>query len=338
MMQIRPMGQLAVKPTAVPSLRVQHAAGQPVRFGATLVQDVPYVIDFSVPISDKSVSVLGEVLQKMAYEKRLTKDSGSIKLLINCPGGSVTEGFKLIGLMRQLEAPVDTVVMGVAASMGAILALTAASPGRRFMDRHAKLMIHQPSITELSGTAEEVANYSQELTKTRNILDSLISQNTGLPMDKVRQMTSKDTFVTPLRALKDGFVDWVIVSSEKGLNRQAIKGLSDAEIDRRDQYNQYDDLPLVKIDPKLSNPRIPQAWGNDGIAAGALPAGKSGNNGPSMRISIGEEIKPREGLITASTVLKPEQAVTRIGATPITRIADAGDASRRYRPRLEIIA
>lgn len=251
---IYPVMPFRSKPIRVVKERqqTQHFLPPALRFGATLLEDYSAVVDFSGSVTEESMNALGRKIQKMVAEKRSKRKKGTIKLLINSPGGNISDGFKLCGIIRQLNFPVDTIVMGEAASMGVAIMLDAATSGRRFMDRYAKLMIHQPSLSDFSGTAAEMINSSKELQQTRDILDSLISRKTGLPLNKVRRMTNKDFYITPLQALKYGFVDWVLMDGKQGLNRDSIQHLSDREIQRRDQLNQYDDLPMFTIDPMSS--------------------------------------------------------------------------------------
>lgn len=132
--------------------------------------------------------------------------------------------------------------------MGAILAVAGAAKGRRFMDRHAQLMIHQPSLEGASGTSSEMVELAQSMTRLRNMMEGVLSQHTQLNVDQIKDMLGKDTYISPLRALKDGFVDWVLLGDNKVIGKDAIKGLSDADIDQRDRYNKYDDLKSVPVE------------------------------------------------------------------------------------------
>lgn len=231
-----------------PNLATNQASGLRFAGNAGLLDDRRYVIDFSAPVTGKTVGEASMVLRVMAAKKRAGGKGGSIKFIINSPGGSVTQGLKLLAVMQHVGVPIDTVVMGQAASMGAILAVAGAAKGRRFMDRHAQLMIHQPSLEGASGTSSEMVELAQSMTRLRNMMEGVLSQHTQLNVDQIKDMLGKDTYISPLRALKDGFVDWVLLGDNKVIGKDAIKGLSDADIDQRDRYNKYDDLKSVPVE------------------------------------------------------------------------------------------
>jgi ATP-dependent Clp protease, protease subunit len=340
MMQIMSLTAGAPRMAAAPKTpATTQVIPSPIRFGRSLLEDPRYVLDFSFPVVEETVAQASVILRKMVLERKMTKDTGSIKLLINSPGGSVTDGFKLLGVIRSLDVPIDTVVMGTAASMGAAMALAAASKGRRFMDRYAKLMIHQPSASKIGGTSEEIADISKHITHTRNIIDGIISQTTGIPIEKIREMTSKDSYIYPLQALKEGFTDYVLIQGDKGLSKDSLKGLTDEQIAHRDQYNIYDDLPQVTFDPMLPKPqgkRMPMGGGDEDEAdvirklLERRGGGPDGQNDSTSKREPTETVRFKEDLIVAA----------RSPKTLHTPVAGAGSITRTqlYRPRFELNA
>ena len=244
-----------IKPSRRQQAPPRGVLKESVRFsgGGGLLDDRRYIVDFSAPVLSKTVAEASMVLRMMAAKKRASGKGGSIKFIINSPGGSVTHGLKLLSVMKNLGVPVDTVVMGQAASMGAILAVAGASKGRRFMDRHSQLMIHQPSLEGASGTTAEMVEVAENMTQLRNLMEGVLSQNTQVGINDIKAMLSKNTYISPLRALKGGFIDWILVGDNQVLGKEAIKGLSDSDIDQRDRYNKYDDLKSVPIEANNSN-------------------------------------------------------------------------------------
>ncbi len=293
--------------------------GKPsVRFGETMMED-PYVLDFTADITDEIVYTATNALLKIAQEKRANQDNGSLKMIINSPGGSITQGYKLSAMLRQMPFPLDLIVMGQASSMAVTLLMTAGKDPRVFIDRYAKLMVHQPWVEKIGGNAEEIANKSREITRARDRIDRLISQKTGLPMAKVREMTSSDCYIYPLQALKLGLVDYVLLQGNQAVSREAVAHMKDAEISRRDEENDYDDLPTVEIDPRFSNPRAQQAQPEQGIDFDrvphyeeALPSGEERQGSSRTSISSGQpyarfHLSGREGLLGPSRRARPEE-------------------------------
>ncbi len=313
----------------------------PLRFGkTTLLQDNPFVIDFSVPVTGKTVNQVCDLLQQMAQAKRKLNDPGSIKLIINSPGGEMMAGYKLLGFMHQLNVPVDTIVMGIAASMASVLMLAGASKGRRFMDRYATLMIHQPSVSGIGGTTQEISEISQHLSKSRDKLDGLLSRCTGLPLEKIQEMTRKDTYISPLRALKDGFTDYVLIKGDKGLDKNAVKNLSDDQIDRRDRFNQYDDLPMITLDPMSSNP----GGGKRSIKKALLPksAGNPGSTTPPAKNVVQKEsgVEKKTQDEAEAMIILPHQPLKIVAQAPngvLNHGPNRADLKPgQHRPKLEI--
>jgi ATP-dependent Clp protease protease subunit len=133
-----------------------------------------------------------------------------INLYINSPGGSVTAGFAIFDTMQYIKPDVSTMCMGLAASMGAFL-LTAGAKGKRFALPNAEIMIHQP-LGGVRGQAEDIRIHAENIMKTRERLNLIISENTGQPIEKVRLDTDRDNFMSAEEAAAYGLVDKVVKS------------------------------------------------------------------------------------------------------------------------------
>ena len=113
-----------------------------------------------------------------------------IQLLINSPGGYVTSGFAIYDTITSLKSPVSTICTGLAASMGSIL-LSVGKKGRRFIQPHARVMIHQPS-GGARGQAANIEIQSREILKTREIGARILAENCGQPFDKIMKDFNRD--------------------------------------------------------------------------------------------------------------------------------------------------
>ncbi len=133
-----------------------------------------------------------------------------ISLYINSPGGSVTAGLAIYDTMRYITAPVTTVCMGRAASMGAFL-LAAGARGMRFALPNSQIMIHQPS-GGFRGQATDIDIHAREVLRLKERLNALLSENTGMEYDAVVKATERDNFLTPEEAKACGIIDRVLVS------------------------------------------------------------------------------------------------------------------------------
>ncbi|MDM8215286.1 ATP-dependent Clp protease proteolytic subunit [Desulfovibrio piger] len=133
-----------------------------------------------------------------------------ISLYINSPGGSVTAGLAIYDTMRYITAPVTTVCMGRAASMGAFL-LAAGEPGMRFALPNSQIMIHQPS-GGFHGQATDIDIHAREVLRLKERLNTILSENTGMSYEDVVKATERDNFLTPEEAKACGIIDRVLVS------------------------------------------------------------------------------------------------------------------------------
>lgn len=137
-----------------------------------------------------------------------------ISLYINSPGGSVTAGLAIFDTMRYIQAPVSTICLGQAASMGAVL-LAAGEKGRRFSLPNSRILIHQPMMGGLSGQATDIDIQAREILKLRETLNTILSEATGQEIDKIQRDTDRDFFMSADDACEYGLIDEVVSPREK---------------------------------------------------------------------------------------------------------------------------
>ena len=134
-----------------------------------------------------------------------------IYFYINSPGGSITDGMAIVDTMNYIKCPVETVCVGLAASMGAVL-LTAGEKGKRFAMPNSEIMIHQPLIGGggLQGQATEIKIHADDIVRTREKLNKFLSERTGKPLDVIEKDTERDNYMTAEEALEYGLIDGIM--------------------------------------------------------------------------------------------------------------------------------
>ncbi|WP_028586893.1 ATP-dependent Clp endopeptidase proteolytic subunit ClpP [Desulfocurvus vexinensis] len=141
-----------------------------------------------------------------------------INLYVNSPGGVVTAGMAIYDTMQYISAPVSTVCIGQASSMGAVL-LAAGEPGMRFALPHARILIHQP-LGGMQGQATDIDIHAREILRMREMLNGILAQHTGKKLKKIAEDTERDYFMGPQEAKDYGIIDKILVS-RKELPEQA---------------------------------------------------------------------------------------------------------------------
>tara|TARA_B100000579_G_C22461677_1_gene679225 strand:+ start:30 stop:683 length:654 start_codon:yes stop_codon:yes gene_type:complete len=131
-----------------------------------------------------------------------------IQIYINSPGGSVTAGLAIYDTMQQISPDIVTICFGVAASMGAFL-LSGGTKGKRLALPNSRIMIHQP-LGGAQGQAVEIEIQAKEILYLKQTLNSLLSEHTGQPLDKIVEDTERDYFLSPNQAVEYGLIDKVI--------------------------------------------------------------------------------------------------------------------------------
>lgn len=133
-----------------------------------------------------------------------------IFLYINSPGGSVTAGLAIYDTMQYIKCDVSTTCIGLAASMGAFL-LAGGAKGKRFALPNSEVMIHQPS-GGARGQATDIEIHAEQIIKTKERLNKILSQNTGKSLENVKADTERDYFMSADEAMEYGIIDKVIAS------------------------------------------------------------------------------------------------------------------------------
>ncbi|MGE0644895.1 MAG: ATP-dependent Clp endopeptidase proteolytic subunit ClpP [Nitrospira sp.] len=136
-----------------------------------------------------------------------------INLYVNSPGGSVTAGLGIYDTMQYVKPPINTICLGQAASMGALL-LTAGTRGKRFALPNARVMIHQP-LGGFQGQATEIDIHAREILKIRERLNEIMAKHTGQPIEKIAHDTERDYFMSGEEAKRYGIIDEVITRPPK---------------------------------------------------------------------------------------------------------------------------
>ncbi len=132
-----------------------------------------------------------------------------IYMYINSPGGHVHSGIAIYDTIQHLRAPVNTICMGMAASMGAFLLATGAK-GKRAALPNARIMIHQPSSGS-QGTAADIEIAAREILHTRSLLNTLFAKHTGQPTEVIERDSDRDRYMSAEEAKAYGIIDQVYV-------------------------------------------------------------------------------------------------------------------------------
>ncbi|KMW73940.1 Clp protease ClpP [Photorhabdus luminescens subsp. luminescens] len=128
-----------------------------------------------------------------------------IFLYINSPGGVITAGMSIYDTMQFIKPDVSTICMGQACSMGAFL-LTAGAKGKRICLPNSRVMIHQP-LGGFQGQATDIEIHAQEILKVKSRMNELMAQHTGKPIEKIKEDTERDRFLSADEAVEYGLVD-----------------------------------------------------------------------------------------------------------------------------------
>ncbi len=131
-----------------------------------------------------------------------------VHLYINSPGGSVTAGMSIYDTMQFIKPDVSTLCIGQAASMGALL-LTGGAAGKRYCLPHSRMMIHQP-LGGFQGQASDFDIHAREILNIREKLNKILAFHTGQPLEKVRQDTDRDNFLSSDDSVTYGLIDKVL--------------------------------------------------------------------------------------------------------------------------------
>lgn len=131
-----------------------------------------------------------------------------ISLYLNSPGGVITSGLAIYDTMQYIRAPVNTICLGQAASMGAFL-LSSGTPGKRYALPNARIMIHQP-LGGAQGQASDIQIQAQEIQRLKNKLNQILADQTGQALEKIALDTDRDRYMTAEEAKEYGLIDEVM--------------------------------------------------------------------------------------------------------------------------------
>lgn len=130
-----------------------------------------------------------------------------ISLYINSPGGSVSAGLAIYDTMNYIKCDVSTICIGMAASMGAFL-LSSGAKGKRYALPNSEIMIHQP-LGGAQGQASDIKIAAEHILRTKQKLNSILSQNSGKPLSIIEKDTDRDNYLTAQQAQEYGLIDRV---------------------------------------------------------------------------------------------------------------------------------
>ena len=164
------------------------------------------IVFLGSPISDEVANIL---IAQLLFLEAENPDK-DVYLYINCPGGAVYAGLAIYDTIQFMRAPVATICMGMAASMGAVL-LAAGTPGKRSSLPNSRIMIHQPSGGS-QGTASDIEIQAKEIVYARERINDIIAQHTGQPLNKVAEDADRDRFMSPAEAVEYGLIDAIVAN------------------------------------------------------------------------------------------------------------------------------
>ena len=166
------------------------------------------IIFLGQPIDDVDANL---VIAQMIFLEAEDPEK-DIHMYINCPGGSVTAGLAIYDTMQYIKPDVESICMGQASSMGAML-LAAGKKGKRYSLPHARIMIHQP-LGGVQGQATDIDIQAREILRVRDEVNRILVTHTGQPLEKIQKDTDRDFFMTAEQAKEYGILDEVIVSRD----------------------------------------------------------------------------------------------------------------------------
>ena len=192
---------------------------------------IPYVVDtvangersydiYSRLLEDRIIFLSGEITTEVANSviaqllflegKDNTKD---ICLYINSPGGTIDAGLAILDTMNYIRCDVSTICVGLCASMAAVL-LSSGAKGKRFALKNSKIMIHQPLISNASGQASDIKIVADQILKSRETINTILSETTGQSKEKIEKDTNRDYYLTSFEAEDYNLIDNVLIKGD----------------------------------------------------------------------------------------------------------------------------
>ena len=164
------------------------------------------IVMLGSPINDQIANVI--IAQLLFLEKE--DPAKDVDLYINSPGGSVSAGLAMYDTIQHIRCDVSTIVVGMAASMGALI-LAGGAHGKRFSLPNSEILIHQP-WGGMQGQASDMKIHADHILSTRKRLNEILVKHTGQNMKTIEKDTDRDNFMSADEAMKYGIIDQVIVS------------------------------------------------------------------------------------------------------------------------------
>jgi ATP-dependent Clp protease protease subunit len=162
------------------------------------------IIFLGTPINDQVANV---IVAQMLFLNSQDPDK-DINLYINSPGGQITSGLAIYDTMRMITAPVSTIAIGMAASMGTIL-LTAGTKGKRYALPHATIHLHQP-LGGVQGQAADIEIEAKEILRMRDLLNRILREQTTMSDELISRYTDRNMYLTAAQAVEVGLIDGVL--------------------------------------------------------------------------------------------------------------------------------
>jgi ATP-dependent Clp protease protease subunit len=167
------------------------------------------IIFLGTPINDQIANV---IVAQLLFLNSQDPDR-DINLYINSPGGQITSGLAIFDTMRMITAPVSTIAVGMAASMGTIL-LTAGTKSKRFALPHATIHLHQP-LGGVQGQAADIEIEAREILRMRDLLNSILREQTKMTDEQIAKYTDRNMYLTAQQAVEVGIIDAVLEPQKK---------------------------------------------------------------------------------------------------------------------------
>ena len=167
------------------------------------------IIFIGTPIDDQIANL---AIAQMLFLEAEDPDK-DIQLYLNSPGGSITAGMAIYDTMQFIKPDVQTICIGQAASMAAVL-LAAGKKGKRFALPNSRVLIHQPLMHGLGGQASEIDIHAKDIMRMKARMNQILANHTGQPVDKVDRDTDRDYILQAADAVEYGLVDQVIAKRE----------------------------------------------------------------------------------------------------------------------------
>ncbi|MFB3141253.1 MAG: ATP-dependent Clp endopeptidase proteolytic subunit ClpP [Acidobacteriota bacterium] len=163
------------------------------------------IIFVGTPVDDNVANlVIAQLLYLMAEDP-----NRDISLYINSPGGSITAGLAIYDTMQFVKNDLTTICIGQAASMGALL-LASGTPGKRFTLPNSRILIHQPSVSGLSGQATDIDIQARELLRMREMTNEILAKHTGQKVERIEKDVERDFIMGAEQAQEYGIIDEII--------------------------------------------------------------------------------------------------------------------------------